>query len=274
MLHLNKYIIKKRDIQHIFIMGDNLKLFFKILAISTIAISIYLNDNNIIVVKEVDTLLKKIIDYASKFDQNKIDSEIINDSILIGQNGKTVNIKKSYINMKQLGYYDEKFIIYDENNIDIKKYIKYKIEGYKTSNKEISIIILLNENDKQFDIENLSYFVDGYWYEKNKVIVDGITGYNFDYEYKNIAWLAYNFRKNNKISFCLNYDCSKYGLYNISKDINYNNFFNKIKNDLKPGEIFVFDNNESLKDEIKLIVNYVKNQDYEIKKIENILNRY
>lgn len=276
MLHLNKYITKKIYIQyknHIFIMGDKMKLFFKLLALSTIVISLYLNMNNLLVVKNVDEILNQIINYAKENNQKKIDYEIIDDTILIGQKEKKVNIKKSYINMKQIGFFDEKFIIYEENKESLKKYIRYKIIGAKTDKKEISIIILLNEEDKKFSIENLSYFADGYWYEENKVEIDGITGYNFDYKNSNIPWLTYEALKYNNTSFCLSEDCSLYGLYTIDKNIIYNNFFYEIKNNIKPGAIFVFDNNINLKKEIEIIVNYVKNQGYQIKKIENLLNR-
>lgn len=277
MLHLNKYIINKKYIQyknHIFNKGDRMKLFFQIIALSTIIISVYLNTHNLFIVKKEDKILNEIIKYASDNDQDEIESEIIDNTILVGKTERKVNIKKSYINMSIMGGFYEEFIVYDEEYKDFENFIEYKIIGSKTDDKEISIIILLNNNDNKFNISNISYFADGYWYERNKISVDGITGYNFDYHNYNLPWLIYEIKKYNKMSFCLYEDCSMYGLYTIDGNIIYNNFLKEIKENLKPGVIFILDYNDDLINEINIIVNYVKNKGYQIKKIENLLNRY
>lgn len=251
-----------------------MKIFFKLLALSTIIISIYLNSNEILVISKVDEILEDIIQFSKENNQDKISSEIINNTILIGQPEKKVNIKQSYISMKQIGFFDKKFIVFESQKNQFEENINYEIIGAKTNKREISIIVLLNEEDKKYNIDNLSYFVDGYWYEKNKLSFDGITGYNLSYTNNNLPWLIYEAKKYNDISFCLNYKCTSYGLYNIKKDIIYSNYFYETKKNLNPGNIFVFDNNDSLNKEIELIVNYVKKQGYEIKKIQNLLNRY
>lgn len=234
-----------------------MKLFFRLLAIASICIYFYF-PNNIQTSKE-DQILNKILEIKNK---DKIESIIVDDKIIIGTNGKKVNIKKSYINMIKENKFIQKNLIYDIEQVLISK--DYKIIGKKTNDKIISIIIYLNNNDKKINIPTLSYFASSSWYQKYKINIDGVSEFNEE----DLAWLSY------KVNYCLTSSliCNKYNLFTIEKEIIKDNFYAIVKENLKPGEIFVFDLNNDLKKEINLIVNYVKSKGYEIKNIENLLN--
>lgn len=257
-----------------------MKKFFQTLGIVIIFLFTFIfSERTTRVVKNLDNLMIEIKENEEKLKTEPIEAIITGNEIIPGKNGKEVDEIASYNVMKKVGLYDQKYIKYKtieiknnlENNID-----KIIING-NNKNKEIAIIILLENNEKKLNIPNLSYFADGQWIENNPDrLIDGITGYNFIYN-SSTPWLAFEIKKERKRYFCLytnkkSHDiCRKNDLYTIKEEIISNNYLIEVKNKIKNGKIFIFKYNQNIEKELELISNYINNKGYTIRNINNLL---
>lgn len=96
--------------------------------------------------KKNDVIMKAINLYKDDYDYKCTEGSINNSNIIIGNSGKSVNVIKSYSNMKGIGFRKD-LISYDKdecitstsNNLD-----KYIIGAYNNINN-ISIVIKIND---------------------------------------------------------------------------------------------------------------------------------
>ena len=126
------------------------KLFSYIGFATLISLSIIISKQTTTVVKNIDTIMTEIKINQTKYEKQPEDAKIIGNTIIPGLKGKRINIEKTYEQMKKLGRFNEKYIIYEEiapkisiqDNLD-----KYIISGNKTKNV-VSIIIEIKKTDE------------------------------------------------------------------------------------------------------------------------------
>lgn len=241
---------------------------------------------------EKDEIMIKLKEIKSNYKTNPINATITNDTIIPGNIGKQINMDKTYKKMKQIGYFDESLIIYENiyPNISIyNNYNKYITNG-NTKNKEVSLIYIIN-NDKTLnnilEIINtnnipISFFIDSTFLNTNINILNKLNKYEI-YNYGNngkytkdnliITNNIINNKTNNNSTYCLFLEknneslnnCSNIKMLSIIPTIN--GSYNNIKKNIKNGSIILVSNTQELTN----IIKYIEIKGYKIVSLSNII---
>ena len=241
---------------------------------------------------EQDDIMIKLKEVSDKYKKEPINATIINDTIIPGNTGRSINLDSSYQQMKKIGYYEESLITYETTYPEISiynNYTKYIING-NPSNKDVSLIYIIN-NDKTLDnilsiINNkkttITFFIDSTYLNNNIDIINKLKSYEvYNYGTKGIytkdnlivANNIINNKSNNNSTYCLflNKDtnslnnCAHIKMLSIMPSITGN--YNDIKNQLSNGSIILINNTQELPN----IIDYIQKKGYNIKPLSNII---
>jgi peptidoglycan-N-acetylglucosamine deacetylase len=278
---------------------------FEILGIVfLICFSFIYTEKSINVVREQDPLMQKIVDNQYKYNVPAVDVKIINKvEIIPGYNGSSVDIYKSYTNMKKIGKYDIDLFKFKEevpkksiNNI----YDKYITNG-NNQKKSIALVFNIASDSKSDNVVkiidilkkqrvNATFFLDSKWLEDNtNILIDMVRnsneiaslGYDGKYNKDSLVWYN-NFIEtitNIKIKYCyvdhIDNDvldlCKAYKMHTIKPKINITNFpFNNIKNNIDNGSIINININNEVVKELDTIISFIRYKGYKI----NILREH
>lgn len=278
---------------------------FEILGIVfLICFSFIYTEKSINVVREQDPLMQKIVDNQYKYNVPAVDVKIINKvEIIPGYNGSSVDIYKSYTNMKKIGKYDIDLFKFKEevpkksiNNI----YDKYITNG-NNQKKSIALVFNIASDSKSDNVikiidilkkqrVNATFFLDSKWLEDNtNILIDMVRssneiaslGYDGKYNKDSLVWYN-NFIEtitNIKIKYCyvdhIDNDvldlCRAYKMHTIKPKINITNFpFNNIKNNIDNGSIINININNEVVKELDTIISFIRYKGYKI----NILREH
>lgn len=119
-----------------------------------ICLSIIISEKTNIVVKEIDQIMIQIKENKEKQEIKPENAIIKNNTIIPGICGKTINIEKTYIEMKKIGKYNPQYNIYEEQKPELsieKNYDKYIIKG----NPKKNTIALILKIDEENTIDNI-----------------------------------------------------------------------------------------------------------------------
>lgn len=272
------------------------KIFQIIGLISLTCFSFFITEKTALVVNEMDDIMIQIKEKKDDYKSEAIDAKIEEENIVPGINGRTVNINKSYKNMKSNGYFSEKLFVYDykkpkislSDNMD-----KYVIKG-NPNKRMVSLIFTLYGEDNIVDylkiINNYgvkaSFFVDYAWFTNNNDLVKEMIDEGHiisplidDYTDTNFEWMDMVIKKVNKQStgFCYvkeyntnNIDiCKLKGNYTILPTIISDKTpLVDIKNKLEAGSLLSVSVNSELKKELSNIIIYIKSKGYKITNLE------
>lgn len=275
---------------------------FQILGILTLLIgSIIYTDKVGLVSKLSDDLLTEINEKSKDYEQKSVLPIIAGDTIIPGKNGKEVDVRKSYEKMRQIGYFNEKLLVYKEK--PVKKSLdknrdKFIISGNKNE-KSVTLIFKVNNN---YYLDNVvsalkennikaTFFIDSEFLEKNyndviRLITKGHTVGNLsnkgDYMHSDFAWMKTIIMnagsQQNNYCYCEKKDtsilktCSDQNSYTIIPTAIISNMpFINAKNSLTEGAMILFYINPELDKEIVNIINYITSKGYKIKSLENLL---
>lgn len=266
-----------------------MKNFFKYIGIfSLMCFSFYYTKEVAEFFKKDDAVMKEIENYASIHDKECTEGYINDEGVVLGISGLVVDKDLSYSSMKGTGF-DSSLIKYKEipcivsleNNKD-----NYIIGGNPSKNgisliinvingKSINDIILISKNKSV----ELNFLIDYKYLENNKEIINNILNNNYDILYKgNNEKDLKTFIKDlksinkNKNTFCVytdNEDVLNYCMDNNLNTIKTNKIYNKnylsnIKTNLSKGDIIILDESINLKNELGVIINYVKSRGLKI----------
>lgn len=226
---------------------------------------------------EQNELYKNIKNEISNYEIKPTEAIVSGEYIIPGLNGKKVNIKDSYYNMKEFGDFNSLYLMYDvmypsnslENNKD--KIIK---EGNKGKNS-VSFILEYDKNIIDFFINNgidASVLVDINTFSKdNKLeqINNDINNFN------NLEALLNKYTNNSNICFVnkenesLCKENKKY-LVTTEKIVNNNTIIN-IKNNISSGNIYKVEKNTDISD-IKIIINSILYKDLDIVRLSKLIS--
>ncbi len=255
---------------------------------------------NLVVQK--DDLMMTINDSSSNYEIAPIDGVINENTFIPGINGIKVNNKESYKEMKKYGKFSDnllKFIQIEPKNKLKDNYDKYIISG-NSNKKEVSIILLVNGDDnidnilKIVENKNISinFFVDGYWFENNNNMIEslieknhiiGNLSYNLDYQDGAFVWMDTIIKRigKQKIGYCYAEEENEDSLKVCSLNKNYtikpniiikDNYMKNIKEKITNGSIISFDMNNSLEQELPVIINYINSKGYSIVSLPKLLS--
>lgn len=260
--------------------------------------SILITQTTTQIVRDSDNIMIELKKNYTKYEKLSENAIINGNTIIPGQYGRKVNINKSYKEMKKIGIFNEKYIIYDEIKPEIsieKQYDKYIIKGNENS---ISLIFLLksNENiDKTLQIlksnsVEATFFINKTWINNNENKIQEITknnhvignlSNNLDYENKEFIQMAKIINKttnqiNNYCYYTTNINnikiCSKQNHYTIKPNIETkNNPLIEIKNKIEPGNMITLNINNNTEQQLELIIKYIKSKGYKLNNLENHL---
>jgi hypothetical protein len=172
---------------------------------------------------------------------------------------------------------------------------KYIIGGNKNKGM-VSLIFIVEKNTNINKIIKIlkdnkahaNFFVDGYWLENNNsevyTIIDGnhdlgSIGYNYNYNNTSYAWLDNIIKRvsKQKNSYCIKIDeqsherCIKNKNYTISSAVIDKNPLINTKDTLTNGSIMIYKINNSLEEELPLIIDYIYSKGLAIDVLKNLL---
>ena len=271
-----------------------MKNLFKILGLlSLTCFSFFVTEKTVLVVNNMDDIMVQIKQNKDKYKEKAKNAVIKNNTIIPGINGRIVNSKRSYKNMKINGYYSEKLFIYDYNkpivSLEDNKN-KYIIKG-NVNKRMVSLIFKIKNNTDITNIVNIlnnymaksTFFVDINWFSNNTNIVEQLIkeGHNVgilldNYDTDDFLWTDAVIKNINKQKhgFCYNAEkievCAENNDYTI-KPIEISEYtpLVDLKKYIDDENLFSFEVNSELKKELINIIIYIKSKG---KKIENLEN--
>ena len=275
-----------------------MKRILEIVGIITLLIGSFMYKEEVLMTSKLsDNLLEEIKNKCDKYKIKPIDAIVRDDTIIPGINGREINILESYEKMKEIGYFNDKLIVYNDlvvsNPLKINK-DKYIVSGNK-SKKEVALIFIVNKDIykivKILNKENAkaTFFIDSDYLENNhnyviKLLKEGHTignlSRNNDYSDSDFIWMKTIFinsgyQKNN-YCFVSKKDkkvidiCNISDSYTILADV-LKNPFTYIRGNLTNGGIYVLSFNNKYFEEVQSIIKYIKARGYEIKSLEELL---
>lgn len=250
-------------------------------------------------VKNMDPLKKEIESKKSKYEIKSVDALINNDEIIPGYSGLSIDVNKSYIQMKKMNKYNSNYLIYEESLPTISldgKYDKYIVKGNYLK-ESVALIFKINKDSQivkqiynSLEDKNVlgNFFIDGIYIENNKDII-----YMLADNYHEVEILNYNNSYNNEkllltkntLKNIINYEgnyclldnknqeildiCSNNKMYTVIPSFKLNSF-GDLKNQLESGVMIEVNSNKI--SELSTIINYIKQKGYNIVTLSELLS--
>lgn len=273
-----------------------LKRFFSFFILSFISFS--LTSLSINYIKSIDPVMVYLKDNADSYSVDAVNATINDFSIIPGKKGSSVDIDSSYHLMKKYGSFNEELLVYKDVIPDISIsniYNKYISSG-NLDEREVSFIFKIDNNLYIKDIVNIlkSKDIIGTFFLNEELIYDKdliiylylnnqeIEYYSNNYDFNELK--AINIYVSSYItkslSYCYNdtYNkdnidiCSLKRMHMIIPSIStYDYPFYSIKNNISNGSIIKFEGNNSVVKELKHIINYIRQKNYEIVSLKKLL---
>lgn len=279
-----------------------MKRLFEIIGLATLMFfSIMITHKTEMVFENVDNIMVEIKDKSEMYKQMEVDAKIDGDTIIPGKYGRSVNIKKSYQQMKKYGTFKEELLVYNlkKPKISLSDYKnKYIINGYPKDRK-ISLIFKINNYEgnidevlKILDSNNIkaTFFVDDEWFSEHNnlinVLIDqqhtiGLLSHNLDYQDSSFGWMDTIIKSvtKQKQGYCYYTDkrenldsCVLLNDYTIKPIEISENLFYEVKKNLNNGVMLSFNLNKQLEHELKTIISYINTKGYSLVSLENMLS--
>lgn len=280
-----------------------MKRFFEILGfLSLICFSFFYTEKTIDVVKEVDDIMITLKEQAPKYQVKAENAKIDGMFMIPGISGKIVNIQKSYEEMKHYGKFHPNLLVYDKVSPEISiqnRYDKY-IQTGNPKKRQVSFIFIVGEKDNPSPFINIlkkrkvtgTFFIDSSWLEKNQTELIDFIHYKFtvgnysnqgDYSHESFVWMDTIIKRvgGQKQSYCLVEKENKKALKNCQLQEDYTiypnimikeNPYSELIEQVKNGSIILMKMNRKVKNELPMMITYLKQKGYEIVNLENLLD--
>lgn len=266
--------------------------------ITLIVFSFFYTDKVIEVIREEDSIMIKLKEIKEQEKIDAINASVVSNTIIPGINGKTINLDKSYKEMKKIGTINNNMLIYDTikptisitNNKD-----KFIIKG--NSNKQLVSIIFILNNDKYLeeiakitkrDI-TINYFIDYNYLINNTTKIKKMKNVEF-YSYGNDGGytpdsLLFSNNlitriSNNEANLCLDSTmsnkiiklCSTNNLYTITPNIvAEKNIYKTITENLTSGSMILIDLNKDNINKLNTVIDYIEGKGLKIEGLSKLI---
>ena len=266
--------------------------------ITLIAFSFFYTEKVIEVIREEDSIMIKLKEIKDHEKIDAINASVVSNTIIPGINGKTINLDKSYKEMKKIGTINNNMLIYDTikptisitNNKD-----KFIIKG--NSNKQLVSIIFILNNDKYLeeiakitkrDI-TINYFIDYNYLINNTTKIKKMKNVEF-YSYGNDGVytpdnLLFSNNlitriSNNEANLCLDSTmsnkiiklCSTNNLYTITPNIvAEKNIYKTITENLTSGSMILIDLNKDNINKLNTVIDYIEGKGLKIEGLSKLI---
>ncbi len=255
-----------------------MKYLFKYLGLGVILMfSFYYTEKMSRVVINNSSLVSLINENSKDYNVNPVSALIEDEYIIPGLNGYSVNVLKSYNNMRYLDTFNSYYLEYDKikPNISLENNKDKIIKKGNPSKKGISLIVKDNQDvisyakEKEIKITRL---VDHHTYDINF----NFEQINNDYEeYSKVEVMLNNSNKNKNICY-INDNiidiCRKNKKYLVESTLVLNNYnLATIKDGVESGYIIYINDNVSLTD-FKILVRQIYYQDLNIMPLSELIS--
>lgn len=245
--------------------------------------SFFYTDRVMNFINKKDPLMNKIDLLKDKYEVLPVNAVLDSNTIIPGVKGKSVDLDKSYENMKVSGIFREDYLVYNDilpsemlsNNMD-----KYIIGGNTSSNR-VSLLVITNYNNiDKINNNNITIFLNHKdvsinnikKINKNSIYTYGNNGIYSEEILDNDNTIINRVSKNKSI-YCLsmgkNNDtlsiCNKKKMYVVIPSIVGD--YLDIKNNLTNGSIILLNDMNNL----DIIVKYINSKGYMIVPLEELL---
>ena len=255
-----------------------MKKLFKYIGLSTILLfAFYYTEKMSDIVTNNSKLVMEINDNSNNYNVESVSAIIDDNYITPGLNGYTVNVLKSYDNMRHLNTFNSYYLEYDivkpsislDNN-------KEKIIKYGNSSKKM-VSILINNNKEILEYIktnkiNVTRIVDINTFLSN-ALYEQINGDYNNYKKMELLLNKYNINKN--ICYINNYIkdiCTNNKKYLVEASITLNNYnLSNVKNSIKSGYIIYINDNVSLSD-FKILLRQIYYQDLSVVSLSKLIS--
>lgn len=262
--------------------------------------SFYYTDKSIQLIRETDPIMKQIKKNSNKYNVRSVNAKVMDNSIIPGVVGISVDYDESYKKMKSYGIYNESLTVFKEVKPSISVddyYDKYIISGNGNSNNIALVFKILRGSDPSSIINILNsknveatLFIDGLWMENNVDYVKTLNNFEvellsyddrYDEMYFSSSLSSLNSLTNKKTKYCYaEYDnkvvldiCTKLGLHTIIPTIKVGNYpYNEIKSKLRNSDIISFPINSTTEVELSIVIDYIKQKGYNFVSLESLLS--
>lgn len=264
-----------------------------------VCFSFYYTESAVDIVRKSDPIMKEIESYSKEYGNTSIDAILIDNSIIPGVKGQSVDLNKSYDNMKRLGKYDKSLLVFKEeypSNRLTNNYDKYIVSGNKTKNS-VGLIITLKNTDNIEELLKIlgsrnieaTFFIPKEIFDKENNIVKLITLFGNEIELLSDKYSLEDIKKytyikekiiKDPLKYCyvkksdeniLN-NCKSMKMYTIKPiEISNNYPYSDIKEKLDNGLIITLNNNSETIKELPSIIKYINQKGKKIEKLENLL---
>ena len=260
----------------------------------------YYTDKSIQLIRETDPIMKQIKKNSNKYNVRSVNAKVMDNSIIPGVVGISVDYDESYKKMKSYGIYNESLTVFKEVKPSISVddyYDKYIISGNGNSNNIALVFKILRGSDPSSIINILNsknveatLFIDGLWMENNVDYVKTLNNFEvellsyddrYDEMYFSSSLSSLNSLTNKKTKYCYaEYDnkvvldiCTKLGLHTIIPTIKVGNYpYNEIKSKLRNSDIISFPINSTTEVELSIVIDYIKQKGYNFVSLESLLS--
>ena len=252
-------------------------LFKYIGLVSLLLFSFYYTEKMSNIVVNNSSLVSQINDNIDKYNIKAVSAIIDNDYIIPGLNGYSVNVLKSYNNMRYLDTFNSYYLEYDKvmPNISLENN-KDKIIKYGNKNKK-SVAIIVKNNFEIIEYAN-----------KNNINITRLVEYttydskakyeqiNDDYiKYKQVERLLNNTNSNKNICYVTNNIidiCKDNKKYLVESSLTLNNYnLASIKNNIQSGYIIYINDNVTITD-FKLLLKQIYYQDLKVSYLSELIS--
>lgn len=279
-----------------------MKNFLSLLGLITLFIfSFFYTEQTIMVVKDMDDTMIELKQKSVTYNTKAISAKVTDDTLIPGIAGKTVDINKSYVKIKEYGRFDPNLLVYKKElpqTTISNSYNKFVISG-NPDKRMVSLIFLVHEQDnpdKVIDILNdkevkSTFFVDGNWLEKHVEKLDylissghtvGNLSYNGNYQDSSFVWIDTIITKIGKQdkSYCYseNKDKKVIDICKLYKDTTItpnivieNEGLSTLKKELTAGSLIAIEINDQTEKELPMYINYIKSKGYKLDNLKNHL---
>lgn len=226
---------------------------------------------------EKNTMYQNIVNEASNYEVSFVNAEVNGDYVTPGLNGKTVDIKDSYYNMKDINTFNSYYLIYDtvypkvslEGNKDkiinrgnklknsvafVLEYNEEIINYFKSNNIDASILVDINSFKKDEKLEQINNEVE---------------------KYNNLETLINKNSKNSEICYLNNINediCRKNKKFLVKSNKVINNAtFIEEKGKIESGDILYIEKNMDVKN-MKILINSIIYKDLDIVRLSSLLS--
>lgn len=257
--------------------------------------SFFYTEKAVNIANNKDPIMKSIMTYEEDTSNKCIEGSVSEEGVILGVNGYTVNVNRSYSNMRGIGF-DEDLLVFDESgcNVTKEKYLdKYIIKGNEYKNS-VSLMVLVNdgkylESLNKIALEKdikLSFVVDVNVLENNVEVFTNLYDNGHDIlfsgsdkeELKKYVSIMKSIDKNSE-KYCVYVDsdvidiCEDEKINSIKSEIFIEkNYLMNIKDFVEKGNLIILKENEYLLKELSASVNFIKAKGINIESVSKHLS--